>query len=244
MLLGLAPASFPRVVGRDGRLLLLEALEDHRRLARDELLSALERPSARWSRRSTRATRRAGVPTLAARLRAAARTRIQLARDLRASRARACSSAGARRPDAASCAATSRAFGLRSPSEMDDLHKANFMLRDADGDLRYVDEEGVAVRPLFTSLASLLKTADAARALGGVPHGLRLGRATRRASRRSTPSTSCCVDSARKVANKLRSRDAASTPSAAAKLPAEIDDLRRVALRSEPSLDFDFYRGP
>ena len=43
---------------------------------------------------------------------------------------------------------------------MDDLHKANFMLRPRDGDLRYVDEEGVAVRPRFTSLASLVKTAD------------------------------------------------------------------------------------
>jgi hypothetical protein len=28
------------------------------------------------------------------------------------------------------------------------------------------------------------------------------------------------------------------------KLPAEIDDLRRLVERSAPSLDFGFYRGP
>jgi hypothetical protein len=50
------------------------------------------------------------------------------------------------------------------------------------------------------------------------------------------------VDTVRKVANKLRSAPRLD-PERLGKLPAEIDDLRRVALREDTSLDWGFYRG-
>jgi hypothetical protein len=51
------------------------------------------------------------------------------------------------------------------------------------------------------------------------------------------------VDTARKVANKVRSAERLDG-SRLSKLPAEIEDLRRVVHREAPDLDWGFYRGP
>jgi hypothetical protein len=115
------------------------------------------------------------------------------------------------------------------------------MLRERDGDLRYVDEEGVAVRPRFTSLASLVKTADME------PHwqAFRRGYARVRDAAPITPEYTefvVLLDTVRKVANKVRSA-AHLDLERLSKLPAEIEDLRRVVRRVTPSLDFGFYRG-
>jgi hypothetical protein len=238
-LLGLTPESFPRVLDRDGRLLLIEALDEHRALGREELLARLDAVGERVARLHE-AARRAGVPGPAARLRAAVRARLQLLRDLRLL-------AGAPAVDGATRSALlgklhayRRRFGLPLAVEMDDLHKANFMLRERDGDLRYVDEEGVAVRPLLTSLASLAKTADRREHW----EAFRAGYArVRDASAISPDYTEYVVlmDTARKVANKLRS-GAGLREERLSKLPAEIEDLRRVVHREGPSLDWGFFR--
>ena len=52
-LIAVEPAIFPRVLGREGRLLWLEALPDHRALAREELLERLEAVGAMVARRWT-----------------------------------------------------------------------------------------------------------------------------------------------------------------------------------------------
>ena len=134
-----------------------------------------------------------------------------------------------------------RRFGIPLAGEMDDLHKANFMLRERDGDLRYVDEEGVAVRPRFAGLASLVKTADQEEHWRAFRRGYaRVGDASL-----ITPEYTeyvVLVDTLRKVANKLRRGDRLDAERRS-KLPAEIEDLRRIAHRSAPSLDFGVFRG-
>jgi hypothetical protein len=237
-LLGLAPASFPHVLGRERRYLLLEALDEHRPLDREELLARLEEIGARVASLHA-AAERAGLPNPAGQLRAAARARLQSARDLRLL-------AGAVDPDTRGALADKlrayrRRFGVPLAVEMDDLHKANFMLRERDGDLRYVDEEGVAVRPRFTGLASLVKTADREEHW----HAFRRGYGRVRDASLITPEYTeyvVLLDTLRKVANKLRSGDGLDAERRS-KLPAEIEDLRRVAHRATPSLDFGFFRG-
>jgi hypothetical protein len=239
-LLGLAPEAFPRIAGRDGRLLLLEALDDHRPTTRAELVDSLEAVGALVARLH-RASERAAIPGRAALLRAALRARLQLARDLRILSSAAQIEPAVRRALAAKLGAHRRRFGFPVAVEMDDLHRANFMRRDADGDLRYVDEEGVAVRPFLTSLASLVKTADRREHW----HAFRAGYAQVRDAAPITPEYTeyvVLVDTVRKVANKLRSAPRLD-PERLGKLPAEIDDLRRVALREDTSLDWGFYRG-
>jgi hypothetical protein len=125
---------------------------------------------------------------------------------------------------------------------MDDLHKANLMLRARDGDLRYVDEEGVAVRPLLTSLASLAKSMDAAAEW----EAFRAGYASMRSAAPITPEYTeyvVLIDTARKVAHKLRSGERIDAPRLE-KLPDEIEDLRHVALRQVPRGAWHFRREP
>lgn len=239
-LLRVAPQSFPRVLGRQGRWLLIEALDEHRALEREELLARLDVVGGMVAGLHE-AARRAGLPGPAGRLRAALRERLRLARDLRLL-ARAGVIDGATR-DAlvAKLRAHRRRLGFPVAVEMDDLHKANFMLRERDGDLRYVDEEGVAVRPLLTSLASLVKTADRREHW----EAFRAGYARVRDASAITPEYTeyvVLVDTARKVANKVRSAERLDG-SRLSKLPAEIEDLRRVVHREAPDLDWWFYRG-
>lgn len=241
LLLGLARERFPRVVAREGRYLLMESLDEHHPLDREALVARLDRIGAMVAELH-QAARRAALPGPAARLRAVARARIQLARNV-ALLARA----GVLEP--ATRVALVRKLrvhrhrhGFPVAVEMDDLHKANFMLRERDGDLRYVDEEGVAVRPRFTSLASLVKTADRE------DHwqAFRRGYATVADASAITPEYTeyvVLLDTVRKVANKVRSGSDLDSERRS-KLPAEIGDLRRLVARDAPSLDFGFFRGP
>jgi hypothetical protein len=240
-LLGLAPARFPRIVAREGRYLLIEALDEHRPLDREELLARLDQIGA-MAAELHQAARSRALPGPAARVRAVARARIQLARDQALLARGNVLDPATRVALVAKLRAHRRRFGSPVAVEMDDLHKANFMLRERDGDLRYVDEEGVAVRPRFTSLASLVKTADREE------HWrlFRAGYAARADASRITPEYTeyvVLLDTVRKVANKVRS-GAALDAERRSKIPAEIDDLRRLVDRSVPSLDFGFYRGP
>jgi hypothetical protein len=240
-LLGLAPARFPRIVAREGRYLLIEALDEHRPLDREELLARLDQIGA-MAAELHQAARSRALPGPAARVRAVARARIQLARDQALLARGNVLDPATRVALVAKLRAHRRRFGSPVAVEMDDLHKANFMLRERDGDLRYVDEEGVAVRPRFTSLASLVKTADREE------HWrlFRAGYAAVADAARITPEYTeyvVLLDTVRKVANKVRS-GAALDAERRSKIPAEIDDLRRLVDRSAPSLDFGFYRGP
>ena len=240
-LLGLAPHRFPSVVAREGRYLLIEALDEHRPLDREELLARLDQIGG-MAAELHQAARRAALPGPAARVRAAARARVQLARDSALLTRSQVLEPAARVALVRKLRVHRRRFGLPVAVEMDDLHKANFMLRPRDGDLRYVDEEGVAVRPRFTSLASLVKTADR-------EEHWRLFRAGYDAVADASAITPeyteyvVLLDTVRKVANKVRGGRALDAERRS-KLPAEIDDLRRLAERTAPSLDFNFYRGP
>jgi hypothetical protein len=238
-LLGLAPESFPRVLARDGRLLLIEALDEHRPLGRSELLARLDAVGERVARLHG-AARRAHVPGSSARVRAGARARWQQARDLRLLANEGAIDAATGSALQARLRAHRRRFGLPLAVEMDDLHKANFMLRARDGELRYVDEEGVAVRPFLTSLASLVKTADRREHW----EAFRDGYARVADPAPITPEYTeyvVLMDTARKVANKLRSAGRLHAERLS-KLPAEIEDLRRVVHREAPSLDWGFFR--
>jgi hypothetical protein len=180
------------------------------------------------------------VPGPAARWRAGARTRLQQARDLRLLARADALDAATRRALVERLAAHRRRFGLPLAVEMDDLHKANFMLRERDGELRYVDEEGVAVRPFLTGLASLVKTADREEHW----HAFRAGYARAGDPAPITPEYTeyvVLLDTARKVANKLRSAGRLHAERLS-KLPAEIEDLRRVVHREAASLDWGFFR--
>jgi hypothetical protein len=237
-LLALAPELFPRVLDRDRRLLLIEALDEHRRLGREEFRGRLDAVGERVARLH-QAAARAGVPGPAARLRASARARLQLFRDLRLLARAPAVDPGTRGALLGKLRAHRRRFGLPLAVEMDDLHKANFMLRERDGDLRYVDEEGVAVRPFLTSLASLAKTADRREHW----EAFRAGYARVRDASAITPEYTeyvVLVDTARKVANKLRSAGRLHERRLS-KLPAEIEDLRRVVHRDAPSPGGGFF---
>jgi hypothetical protein len=240
-LLGLAPGRFPSAVAREGRYLLLEALDSHRPLDRDELLARLDRIGAMVAELH-QAARRAGLPGPAARVRAMARARVQLARDQTLLARADVLEPATRLALVKKLRAHRRRFGLPVAVEMDDLHKANFMLRERDGDLRYVDEEGLAVRPRLTSLASLVKTADREEHW----RRFREGYASVADASAITPEYTeyvVLLDTVRKVANKVRS-GAALDAERRSKIPAEIDDLRRLVERGAASLDFHFYRGP
>jgi hypothetical protein len=238
-LIAAEPDIFPRVLGREGRLLWIEALGLHRALDRDELIGRLGDVGAMVARLHA-AAEAAGLPSRADRLRAALRARVQLERDLRLLRSGTLDAA-AGRAVLAKLRAGRRRFGLPLAVELDDIHKANLMLRPSDGDLRYVDEEGVAVRPLFTSLASLVKTADRREHW----EAFRAGYGRLRDPAAITPEYTEYVvlqDTLRKVANKVRAGKRLG-PDRRAKLPFEIEDLRRVAFQEAPSLDWHFYRG-
>jgi hypothetical protein len=230
----------PRVVAREGALLLLEALQEHRALEREEFLARLPELGAMVAQVHA-AAERMRVPSRATRLLATLRSRFQIERDLRA-----LARAGTLRPEVQRAAeagiAGGRArFGLPVALELDDLHKGNLMLRDRDGDLRFVDEEAVAVRPLLTSLASLVKSADRETDW----QAFRCGYASVRDPDPITPEYTAYVvliDTVRKVANKVRAADALDAERRE-KLPAEIDDLERVVAHDGSDPDWGFQRG-
>jgi len=238
-LLGALGRITPRVVAREGALLLLEALDEHRPLERDELLARIPELGAMVAHVHSEAER-AGVPAAGARFLATVRSRFQIARDLKVLRSAAALRPELQRAAEAGIEAGRARFGLPVALELDDLHKANLMLRHSDGDLRFVDEEGVAVRPLLTSLASLVKTADRESHWSE----FRSGYATVREPSSITPEYTAYVvliDTVRKVANKVLAADALG-PERREKLPAEIDDLERIVSRDGLGLGWGFSR--
>ncbi|MGI9432553.1 MAG: hypothetical protein ACR2PQ_10085, partial [Myxococcota bacterium] len=230
----------PRVVARAGALLLLEALDEHRPLEREELLARVSELGAMVAQVHA-AAERAGVPGRFARVLATVRSRFQIARDLTALRHAQTLKPEIQRAAEEGIAAGRARFGLPVALELDDLHKANLMLRERDGDLRFVDEEGVAVRPLLTSLASLVKTADRQAHWQEFRDGYE---AVRDPSLITPEYTGYVVliDTIRKVANKVRAADALDSERRE-KLPAEIDDLERVVSQERAGLDWGFHRG-
>ena len=230
----------PRVVAREGPLLLLEALGEHRPLEREEFLDRIPELGAMVARVHA-AAERTGIPATPARLLAMLRSRFQIARDLRALRRAATLRPEVQEAAEGGIASGLARFGLPVALELDDLHKANLMLRASDGDLRFVDEEGVALRPLLTSLASLVKTADREAHW----QQFRTGYGSVRDPSPITPDYTAFVvliDTVRKVANKVRTADVLDAERRE-KLPAEIDDLERVVLRDDADLDWGFHRG-
>jgi hypothetical protein len=182
------------------------------------------------------------VPGRFGRLLATLRSRFQIERDLRVLRR-----AETLRPESQRAAERGfrsgrRRFGLPVDLELDDLHKANLMVRDRDGDLRFVDEEGVAVRPLLTSLASLVKTADREDHWRAFRAGYVAERGEPGLITPEYTAYVVLIDTVRKVANKVRSAHKLDAERRE-KLPAEIDDLERVLAHEEASLDWGFHRG-
>jgi len=230
----------PRVVAREGALLLLEALDEHRPLEREELLARIPELGAMVAQVHA-AAERAGVPGRFARVLATVRSRFQIARDLTALRRAQTLKPEIQRAAEEGIAAGRSRFGLPVALELDDLHKANLMLRERDGDLRFVDEEGVAVRPLLTSLASLVKTADRQAHWQEFRDGYETVREPSLITAEYTGYV-VLIDTIRKVANKVRAADALDSERRE-KLPAEIDDLERVVLREGADLDWGFRRG-
>jgi hypothetical protein len=217
-------------------LALIEALGEHRALG-----ASSWRASTSW--RDGRGPPRGRAPSRSAgSRRATPRDQARASLDLRLLARAGVIDGATRSALVRKLRAHRRRYGFPVAVEMDDLHKANFMLRERDGDLRYVDEEGVAVRPLLTSLASLVKTADRKEHW----EAFRAGYARVSDASAITPEYTeyvVLVDTARKVANKVRSANRLDD-ARLSKLPAEIEDLRRVAHRETPDLDFGFYRGP
>lgn len=230
----LLPDVFPTLVAREGRFLLLEALDDYRLVTRGELLRRgreLGRIAARIHARSARAlARRPGLRTLVA-VRFASGFLRDLALLRRTRTIPPASSRGALRKFRAHF----RRFGLPIALELDDLHKGNVMLRECDGDLRYVDEEGVGLRPKGAALASLMKTASSRRHWqlfrDGYAEVADAGFLTE-----AYTEYLLLLDAVRRVARKVRTR------SREEKLPREIGELREMADQEEVALDWRFPR--
>jgi hypothetical protein len=229
------PDVLPALVARQGRYLLLEVLEDHRPVTRRELIRgaiALGRIGAR--------THRVGAPR-GPRERALHRAvslgfDVRFRRDLVLLRRRGVVSAATARGALAKYRSHHRRYGLPVGLELDDLHKGNWMLRESDRDLRYVDEEGIGLRPLGTGLATLLKTATRTRTW----ERYRIGWAeVADASFLTMPYTEYLVlmDTVRRVAHKVR------TEGRLEKLPDEVAQLRELAASREVALGWRFPAG-
>jgi hypothetical protein len=234
--LRLLPEVFPRLVAREGRFLLLQALEDYRLVTRAELLGRsreLGRIAARVHVRSEPAlARRPGLRTLMA-----ARFAAGFLRDVWLLRRRGTIPPASGRGALRKFRTHLGRFGLPIALELDDLHKGNVMLRESDGDLRYVDEEGVGLRPKGAGLASLMKTVSSRR------HWQRFrdGYAELADASFFTDAYTeylLLLDAVRRVARKVR------TQIREEKLPREIAELREMADRDELALDWRFPKGP
>jgi len=228
------PELFPRLVARDGRYLLLEALDDYRAVSRLELTRGADR-LGRMSALAHRAARANSLAGGARRRAVAVLSRHRFFRELSLLRRRGtlpeASCAGAARKYRAHFAR----FGLPIALELDDLHKGNVMMRESDGDLRYVDEEGIRLRPKGTGMASLLKTATTTQTLDLYREGYgRVGDAGF-----ITPEYTeylLLMDAVRRVAFKVR------TEGRLEKLPREIGELREMADTPELALAWRFPR--
>ena len=157
------PHVFPQLLARDGRHLLIELLDGVQVSDRKQL-----RPHARRLGRLCAEIHRLGEPRsprdrLRARL-AAARIRIQLARQLRALRRQGLVDADLERRIRKAWRAWRRRWGVPVSLELHDAHKANFMI-DGQGRLRFVDEDGLHYTLRGIGLGKLLADQGARRNL-------------------------------------------------------------------------------
>ncbi|MDJ0786040.1 MAG: hypothetical protein QNK05_04490 [Myxococcota bacterium] len=233
--IALLPEVVPALVARQGRYLLLEAVDDFRPITRVELV-----------------LRASAMGAIGARVHAAGRARTARDRAERALLARIALrrfrrelgllvSRGALTPALRDGAlrkfeAHHRSFGLPMALELDDIHKGNWMMRESDEALRYVDEEGLGLRPKGMGLASLLKTATR----------LQTWRLYKRGYAEvaddaflTMPYTEylLLIDTVRRVAHKVR------TDSRIEKLPTELSHLRALAETPEVNLSWRFPKG-
>ena len=145
------PGFFPRLLAREGSLLLIEYLEGEPVVDRKQL-----RPWAHQLGRAYADIHRRGElhgpAGLARALFESLRMRVQFHRHLRALRA---THPGLARRAARAWRTWSRAFGLPVALELRDAHKANFMI-DARGSLRFVDEDGLMYAMRGMGLGKLL----------------------------------------------------------------------------------------
>ncbi len=230
----LLPSVFPKLVGREGRLLLLERLDDFRPMTRTELLAHaddLGRIGARVHGASP-----SGLSGAIGRRAAALRFDARFRSDLRAIAATGLVDAPTHARALAKYQAHHGRFGMPVALELDDLHKGNWMLRESDGAMRYVDEEGVGLRPKGTGLASLLKTVTRTNPW----YRYKLGYSEYAdAEFLSWPYTEylLLIDTVRRVAHKAR------TEAREEKLPDEVAHLRAMAATPELALDWRFPKG-
>ncbi|MCP5055386.1 MAG: hypothetical protein GY937_01535 [bacterium] len=223
---------FPSFVSRDKSLLLLDLLQDHRPLTRHELLARANE-----------------IGSLAARLHRAGRAEFAASRWRRSSEqvatlgrlladlvrvARGSQLPGRSVRDVAFKAARRLLrYGLPLELELDDVHKDNFMWREEDDDLRYVDEEAIGLAPRGLSMATLLKTAN----LSDTLEAYREGYAAEADASWIEPGYVewlLLQDALRRVAHKLRS---GLRPE---KLPDEVAELRAMANTREIALEWRF----
>ncbi|MBW2269947.1 MAG: hypothetical protein JRH16_15360 [Deltaproteobacteria bacterium] len=226
------PWLFPSFVARDGSLLLLDLLQDHRPLTRHELLA------------------RAGeIGELAARLHRAGRAELGASRSRRFSAAAATLGRffadltrvgrGSQLPVRSVVGVAFKAlrrlfrYGLPVELELDDVHKDNFMWHPEDDDLRYVDEEAIGLAPRGLSMATLLKTAN----LSDTLEAYREGYSAEADASWIEPGYVewlLLQDAVRRVAHKLRS---GLRPE---KLPDEIAEIRAMADTRGVTLEWRF----
>jgi hypothetical protein len=227
------PELMPGFVARAGRLVLLEYLEDHRPLTRRELVRrahALGRMAARVHARGE-----VLAPGGAAgRALVALRWRAGLVRDLAVLRRRGALPAAELEALRRRARRHLRACGLAVALELDDLHKGNFLLREADGDLRFVDEGGVRLGPRGMGLATLLKTAKRRFLLEEYREGYAAGGGDASGLDDDRVELLLLLDAARRAARRLR------TGRRSDRLPDELEHLRAIAASPAGDLAWRF----
>lgn len=241
--LGLLGDWAPPLVAREGRLLLLERLDGFREMERLEILSQA-RSLGRLAAELHRDAARAGLPGRNAAVAVAAAARLQFRRDLaRLVRAGLIEGSAARQATRKVADRVDQ-HGLPVSLEMDDLHKGNFLLREPSASsgseagpaMRYVDEQGLALRPLGMGLASLLKTATRSRSW----HEYCEGYAEIEAPPMRDPERVellLLLDAVRRAARKHRHADRLD------KLPDELEAVRAITSTPEVSLRWCFPGG-
>lgn len=233
---GLVPDIFPKLLGRDRRFLLFTFLEGYRSLTRRELLDASVRVGALTARvhRAGRQSRLLGGPGAWL---VAARWRFQLARDLALLASREVVPVATLRTLRSKLAERRTRFGLPFELELDDVHKANFMIAPDEGDLRYVDEEAIGIRPRGLALATLLKTANLSETLESFREGYD-SEADASWIEPAYVEYLLLLDAVRRVAHKIRNEVRL------AKLPEEVAELAAIGQSLEVDLRWRFSKDP
>lgn len=153
---GVWPDLFPALVGRDRRYLLFEYLDGHVPLTRREMLDEAQAIGG-FAAHLHAAGSSLVSPQAAAWM--GFRFRVQFRRDLGLLRRRGQVGRATAQRLIAKARARHAQHGLPIAVELDDVHKANWMWRGPGTRLRFVDEDGIGLRPKGMALATLLKTA-------------------------------------------------------------------------------------